>query len=71
MKKFVYNGYIFYKDMTPEEWEELRKRNLVNRLLNMSNDELLTEYTRLACRGSKDALYASRIILKRMNGEVF
>lgn len=70
MKKFVYNGRIIYKDITPEESEELRKRKLVNRLLNMSNDELLTEYTRLACRSSKDALYASRIILLRMNGEI-
>ena len=70
MKKFKYNGYIIYKDMTTEEAEELRKRKLVNRFLEMSNDRLLVEYTKLVATGSKDALYASRVILKRMNGEI-
>lgn len=58
---------IIYKNMTPEEVEDLRVRKLVRKLNSLSNEQLILEYTKLAVKGSKDTIIASRVILERMN----
>lgn len=58
---------IMYRNLTPEEIEDLRVRKLSRKLNRLSNEQLILEYTKLAVKGSKDAILASRVILERMN----